>query len=301
VAGNASWAATSDGIAFATPFKQKSVHVPPNTFTVSDGTCTFSISRDHFESGKRGGSMAVGLQESIVSEAARQGVPAWIAELLEPRPLWQWGGRTDEELQQSLPHEVIAVSAYFKHLMRGREIHGFDVTDWDDGKKELLIQVRAAIESLTNPFVHDFDEDSEDADQHVRRDPALRRNESHSQDPMDVVAYVAATNGVSEDIVMPSKPEQIPEQVIADLKCYRDSLANLSADDRAKYQGKVLAVLEETGEVIAVESNVADLRKAVAQSEYKGRPWRRVDGPTGFPPITLAELEGSPMNVSPTR
>lgn len=70
----------------------------------------------------------------------------------------------------------------------------------------------------------------------------------------------------------------------AEFRHYRDHVGSMSDEDRERYRGTVLAVLSETGEIIASAENVAALRATVAASVFAGRHWRLVDGPVKSDP-----------------
>ena len=72
---------------------------------------------------------------------------------------------------------------------------------------------------------------------------------------------------------------------------YRDQVGDLSDAQRAEYRDKVLAVLCDTGEIVAAASSIAELRSAVASAGYANRPWRLVDGPTAETSVPLSEVE----------
>ncbi|HET6881407.1 MAG TPA: hypothetical protein VFI31_14690 [Pirellulales bacterium] len=74
------------------------------------------------------------------------------------------------------------------------------------------------------------------------------------------------------------------------LKNYRDGVRYMSPEERQRYQGQVLAVLCETGQIIAAAPTPDELSKAVAASPYDGRPWRMTDGPGTDPPLTVEEF-----------
>ena len=80
---------------------------------------------------------------------------------------------------------------------------------------------------------------------------------------------------------------------------YRDALSELTEDQLQQYQGKVLAIHEESGDIIAAADTLENLRTAVRSSVYKG-PWRRVDGPTGERPLTVEEQEQQADTEAPT-
>jgi hypothetical protein len=73
--------------------------------------------------------------------------------------------------------------------------------------------------------------------------------------------------------------------------CY--SLGDLSPDMLKEYQGKVLAILVETGQVIFHAKTAEQLQEMVRGSKYNGQDWRLVDGPTGEKPMTVEELKAS--------
>tara|TARA_Y100000310_G_scaffold339442_2_gene432088 strand:- start:548 stop:847 length:300 start_codon:yes stop_codon:yes gene_type:complete len=91
-----------------------------------------------------------------------------------------------------------------------------------------------------------------------------------------------------EDL-LPGDP-RIPNG-IEQFRQYRDHVGNLTPAERKEYRGKVLAVLSETGEIIAAASDVESLRITVAESKYNGCDWRLTDGPTGDDPISRSELD----------
>ncbi|MGH7135086.1 MAG: hypothetical protein ACREHD_05055, partial [Pirellulales bacterium] len=77
---------------------------------------------------------------------------------------------------------------------------------------------------------------------------------------------------------------------------------HMSPEERQRYQGQVLAVLCETGQIIAAAPTPDELTKAVATTPYHCRPWRMTDGPGAEPPLTVEqflELHGDSCSVSP--
>ena len=74
------------------------------------------------------------------------------------------------------------------------------------------------------------------------------------------------------------------------LKNYRDGVLHMSPEERQQYQGQVLAVLCETGQIIASAPTPEELTKVVAKTSYHGRPWRMTDGPGAEPPLTVEQF-----------
>lgn len=73
----------------------------------------------------------------------------------------------------------------------------------------------------------------------------------------------------------------------------RNTLGQLSREERDRYRGKVLAIHIETGKIIGSADTPEELQKAVRKSEYRGQDWRLVDGPTGEEPMTVEELKAT--------
>ncbi len=75
-----------------------------------------------------------------------------------------------------------------------------------------------------------------------------------------------------------------------DLRKYHDAVGQLSVTERKDYRGKILAVLTETGNIIAVASNKTELCESVAATRFADCPWRIFDGPTSDTPTTTSSL-----------
>ena len=87
----------------------------------------------------------------------------------------------------------------------------------------------------------------------------------------------------------PDDPRAI--EVINELSEFQDHIGQMSPEDRIRYKDKVLAILCKTGEIIAAEDTIDELRTAVSESIHSGMDWRLVDGPTGQEPMSVEELK----------
>lgn len=84
--------------------------------------------------------------------------------------------------------------------------------------------------------------------------------------------------------------DEVLATIAESLKAYRDGVLHMSPEERQRYQGQVLAVLCETGQIIAAAPTADELAEAVATTPYHGRPWRMTDGPGAEPPLTVEQF-----------
>ena len=76
----------------------------------------------------------------------------------------------------------------------------------------------------------------------------------------------------------------------SDLRNYRDAIGEMTDRERDRLRGKVLAILCETGRIVAVESTVEELTSAVEKTQFQGLPWRLMDGPGDEPPLSVDDF-----------
>lgn len=95
-----------------------------------------------------------------------------------------------------------------------------------------------------------------------------------------IVAYMKASSQKTDELSAAAES----------LRNYRDAMGCMSEADRRRYKGQLLAVLCETGEIIAAAGTTDELGRAVAESEHRRRPWRMIDGPGEEGPLTVEEF-----------
>jgi len=218
------------------------------------------------------------------------------------RSLSDWQKVGDADLP--IPDEFVQQAAYYLHLRHGRS-HGRDLADWFEAQAQLRQEFRQYIALLSREERESFTAANWDLDAEMGRRPSSDR----SFHPKMIAGTGARRATGNESCSGPFRPGKIshmsklrkvrnisgddPEfrEALEGFARYRDPVTRMTDADRVKYQGKLLAILSETGEIIAAEWTLQALQQAVGSSEYKGRDWRLLDGPSGEPPIPIAELE----------
>lgn len=217
----------------------------------------------------------------------------------------QWCALPDEELPVS--KELIEIRAYFLFVQKGRTL-GDEFRDWLDAERSLRKEFRADLNSFYLGTCDDTQEEGNPAfsaepswtmkwnigEQRIGRRPdneALRRFDAAEIEPCD-----GSQGGVKVDKMRSLKKihelvagDPLVEEGASHFRDYHDHVGDLTEAERQAYQGKVLAVLSETGQIIAVADDIQNLRRLIAESAYQGRPWRLIDGPTGKPRVPINE------------
>jgi hypothetical protein len=73
---------------------------------------------------------------------------------------------------------------------------------------------------------------------------------------------------------------------------YRDPFARLTEVELDRFRGKLVAVVDATGEIIGAADDDAALSQMVLNSSHRGQLWRMVQGPPVGAPLTWDEFNG---------
>ncbi|MBX3436705.1 MAG: DUF2934 domain-containing protein [Planctomycetaceae bacterium] len=213
---------------------------------------------------------------------------AW-ASIICSRRLDRWQYVPDDELP--IPESWIRVAAYYRFVERGC-LHGFDQYDWLDAERSLIQQFRELVDDFLDyeePLEGNFSvdlrqpmsmESTSDCNRHGEMEGSTICQRDGSDVKMGNVNLTCCS----------SKNESV-KSVAQTVRSYRDPLTSATAEQLDLWKNKVIAILPETGEVIAFAESVEKLRLRVAESEYRGRTWRLMDGPIGQAPLSLKEAE----------
>ena len=228
----------------------------------------------------------------MLSVALKSDVCAAWASLVFSRCLDRWEHVPNDELP--IPESWVQECAYFYFLSRGGQ-HGFHLDDWFAAKRSLAERFRG--------LVSEFLEDEEPTEgkysagsiQSMSIESVEELDQSDESNEYNKYA-VCQWNG--KDVNMEnmrfrkiSENDPVIQEAAASLREFRDPFASATEEELAYWRDKVLAILPDTGEVIAVAESVQELRKLVENSDHCGRTWRLMDGPTGHVPLSLKEAE----------
>jgi len=232
------------------------------------------------------------IQEALELVADVRNLPArWAAELFS-RTLRSWEAVPDSALPVS--NEFIAERAYYLFLDRGA-VEGDDLADWFRAEREL--------QSLFREYTCGLNEASDvESTGHIGSDSSCLAEEPINCVATDVQSPPlkgietrdwALDTGERQDGKMGDMIKTgglNKDSMDAGLVNYRDSIREMTAEERNRFRGKVLAILVETGKIIAAEETPEELKKAVDCSQFRGRRWRLMDGPGDEPPLTVGEF-----------
>lgn len=225
----------------------------------------------------------------MVSAVSTNEICAAWASIVCSRRLDRWHDIPDDALP--IPESWIQTAAYFLFVDRGCE-HGFDLDDWFEAKRTLVQQFRELVDDFLDedgPPERNSSVDSSDPESMEHKSGCC----AHDEIGGFTVCQRGGKDGKMGNMNLRDITEQDSEvrSAVLSVRAYRDPFTFATPEELEHWRNKVIAILPETGEVIAVAESVQELRILVAESEYHGQTWRLMDGPSGQIPLSLKEAE----------
>jgi len=212
-------------------------------------------------------------------------LPVAIFELVKSRSLDEWQYAPDEEIR--IPEEIISVRAFYLFLARGGG-YGLDLQDWYESEAEERAYFRQTIASLIGSSCNEFTDDRETGS----LDPPDEPRDTSSMDTLGVSQPPTKRSvdgrrsaawqrrgpfreevGKMKTINVLSSGDPRHKVLEKASRRYSDPFDGMSREELAKYQGKVVAILDETGEIIGEASTRKDLAKVVEDSGRGTEGW----------------------------
>lgn len=220
---------------------------------------------------------------------------AWGA-IIYSQPLQTWQTLPDEQLP--IPQDFIATRAYHLFLARFQEA-GNDWAHWFEAEKELRSDFRALVarevaaigeHAVVNrtggPAKSPSPGDEEPIDQCAAHQVRAAGNAAGDTATLDK----GAADCDKIDNMGGQDKNNLIREARESLRNYRGRVAEMTQRERSQYTGKLLAILCETGEIIAAAGTESELKAAVNETAYRDSAWRIMGGPCDAPPIAIEQL-----------